>query len=720
MTIQQSRPIDYTNQDSDIHAEDICPVALLRFSIILCTYNRRNMVLSTLASLRRQTLSYTLFEVIVVDNGSSDSTLQAVRSYVNAGAAQRRQPEDTWQVQCLTEPHNGLAHARNKGLQAAKGEIAVFLDDDTLLEPSFLAQLLDTYETTGADAVGGRVELQWDAPRPHWLYDDLLEMLGRFAPFYIRIPLPETLNFSSCNFSVKTAVLRTIGSFSPFLSKRLHVPTQAECADLCHRLRSYGYSLWYEPDAVILHRVPAARIQRAFFQGRAYWRGRSIAMLHYVNTPQSRSGIHMMTFPVLWALLREFYEILELALLHRPLLFLSSQPPQEQLRAALTQAEIWGHLCQQLQFIEHAPALLNTPSVLFVRPRNKDIFLLEQGLLQHGTRCAVSNASIPLAWLWRHRTYRAQPIGIIHLYQAGAFHLNFWQRQRFWFLLRLAQHLGIRIITTDTGGWWHNVRSLRFLLHRTFERRLFYCSDIVLTHARQIAHLYPDSKLRDRVHFLIHPGYRGYSPPAIAREQAHQELGVPSKASYVYLCLAYLHSEYELVHLIDAFTDAKEQQQRKKETSSRKRLQLLLVGSPKDRKIAHHILERAAMDSAIHLFLEFTEQDLPLFMGASDAVVFPHFAIPAVGMLEMVLLSLSYERIVVVPDLPRFQGVLPPHASIFYNPDSRAGLVQALVKAQSPRSHLREKDLRALDVSPGWQHHSERLLDIYRMLLSQQ
>jgi hypothetical protein len=90
-----------------------------------------------------------------------------------------------------------------------------------------------------------------------------------------------------------------------------------------------------------------------------------------------------------------------------------------------------------------------------------------------------------------------------------------------------------------------------------------------------------------------------------------------------------------------------------------------------------------------------------------------------VGMLETVLLALSYERIVVVPDLPRFQGVLPPHASIFYDAHQQPDLVQALVKAQSPRCHLREKDLRSLDITPGWQQHGKHLLEIYRILLSQ-
>src|SRR5579864_3142035 len=87
-----------------------------RLSVVLCTYNRRNLVLSTLASLRRQTLAYDQFEVIVVDNNSSDGTMGAVWAYVNAGAKAGHKREDRWQVQCLAEEQNGLAHARQKGL----------------------------------------------------------------------------------------------------------------------------------------------------------------------------------------------------------------------------------------------------------------------------------------------------------------------------------------------------------------------------------------------------------------------------------------------------------------------------------------------------------------------------------------------------------------------------------------------------------------------------
>src|SRR6266702_1456295 len=209
---------------------------LPRFSVILCTYNRRNLVLSLLASLRRQTLAYDQFEVIVVDNDSNDGTLAAVRTYVSAGSdiQDSECPGGGWQVQCLSEPQNGLAYARNAGLQAASGEIVVFLDDDTLADPHFLERLLTAYEETGADAIGGRVELQWGTARPHWLTDELLGLLGYFAPSPVRVQLKAPDSFSNSNFSVKIEALRGIDHFSPLLSNRLDMPVHMESYELCY------------------------------------------------------------------------------------------------------------------------------------------------------------------------------------------------------------------------------------------------------------------------------------------------------------------------------------------------------------------------------------------------------------------------------------------------------------------------------------------------------
>jgi GT2 family glycosyltransferase len=686
------------------------------FSVIVCTYNRCSLVLSALASLRRQTLPYSLFEVVVVDNGSDDNTFEIIQRYVRAGDIQRGR-EEIWSVQCLQEPRNGLAYARNRAIEAMTGEVAVFLDDDTLADPYFLERLLAAYQESGADAIGGHVEIRWEAPRPYWLTEDMLDILGYFAPAQKRMALPKTLSFSSCCFSVKKDVLCAVGNFPPFLSRRLRMPACMETEDFCRRLHQAGYQLWYEPGAVVVHRITAAHLQRAYFIGRAYWQGRSEILARYAELMQNPEILknEFSTPHLLRLLYHDLCELAYVALLQRPLLSLAGQASSERLLAAMAHARSWGRIRQVLQMLEHVPATMITPCVLLVSPDERDGALLLEGLKMQDVSCTHKIAEIPLSWLWRHRAHPGHPIGIIHLYQPGAFILNHWQRQRFSLLLWVAQMLGIRIITTDPGGWWQSIRSLRFRARRAFERKMLYCSNLVLTYTRQPEHLYADKNLRARVRSLPHPGYRGYFPLPLAREQAREQLGLSGKADFVYLCFAHLHSEYEVIHLIEAFCEARANQEQSGMRNGN--LQLLLIGSPRDKKHSLKLLRRAASNSAIHLFMDIPEEKAALYVEAADAVVQPHFALPMAGTLQTTLFALSYERIVIVPELPRFQGLLPPYASIFYTPNSRTSLTLALLTAQTRRYTLTEKGLAALDARNGWKKYAHRLTEIYKELL---
>ena len=771
------------------HARELKPARVApRLSVILCTYNRCNLVLSALASLRRQTLPYGQFEVIVIDNGSTDGTLGTVRAYVNAGVLPEKRPEDVWQVQCLSEPKNGLAHARHTGLLVAAGEIAVFLDDDTIADPHLLEHLLQAYEETDADAIGGRVELRWEAPRPHWLTEDLLDMLGYYAPAPTRQQLQEGNSFSSSNFSVKIEALRSIGYFLPFLSKRMHLPTSLEVQDLCNRLRKAEYNLWYEPTAAVTHRVPAARLQRAYFVGRAYWQGRSEVLMQYADIARLEQVVQYAKATIVKSVIHELGAILHLAIIQRPLLRLAAQSSNERLLAAMEQARCWGHLRQRLQFLEHAPPEVTTPAVLLVRAQKEDpaAELLLHALALQDVSCTTSFTDIPIAWLWRHRAYDKQAMGIIHFYSPGAFNPTRRQLQGFSLRLWLARRWGIRIVTTETGGWWQCTHNLRFLSRRMLERKLMQQSDIVLAYTRQPEQLYPDRKLRRRVRCLPHPGFRGYFAPSVERSEAHKQLGIQSESSFVYLCFAHTHTERELLHLMRAFDEVKQRAQVEDATSessegrtvggkrvtsrrnarrlgSRSRSgksqerhegrkgqaqkiavvnpQLLIVGlspdfspllppyyfSPredgtgnarKQKRAVMRMLKLAASNSAIHLSLSpFSQDDIPLYMGAADAVVLPHVALPNAGMLETALLALSFERVVVAPNLPRFRGMLPPRASVLYDPTSRESLVQACKSAQHLHYRMNDKEAVALEAESGWGQYAHRLLKIYRQIL---
>ena len=695
-----------------------------RFSIILCTYNRRNLVLSTLASLRRQTLAFDQFEVIVVDNGSSDGTLDAVRSYVGADQHEQKKLVESLHVQCLFEPQNGLAYARNTGLLAASGEIAVFLDDDALAAPHFLERLSNAYDRTGAVAIGGRVELRWEAPRPHWLSDELLELLGYFAPATTQT---EVRTFASTNFSVKIEALRAIGYFSPFISKRLEMPASIEVHELCNRLRQASYILWYEPEAVVEHRVLSARLTRPFFVGRAYWQGRSEILMQYAdpkpyettiplgNTLESldlKRQLHNAS-PSLSAIASELRQVAYMALLHRPLLRLAGRSTNEQLLAAMEQARSWGRLQQRLQFFEHAPVELSNPDVLFLCSPELDptAELLVQSFISQDIRSTVVHTDIPLSWLWQHRAYSTRSIGILHFHRPGALDLTHRQRQRLGFRLWLAQRLGIRVVTTDAGGWWQSAHGLRFLSRRIFERKLLRHSDMILAATRQPEALYPDKRLRKRVQCLPLAGFQGHYPPPVARTEARKQLGLDTKKGFTFLCLASMHTEQELLFLIEGFREV---------TKSRKAPlpQLLIVGSPEGKETAPRILQRAALNPAIHLALTpASKENIALYMGAVDALVLPHFAIKRSGTLETALLGLSYGHLVVAPNLPRFSGMLPSRASIFYEPGSRELLANALTKAQKLFFALSKEESALLDAASGWQQYAQRLVKLYRQLL---
>ncbi len=682
-----------------------------RCSILLCTYNRRNFVLTALAALRRQTLSYEQFEVIVVDNGSQDGTVASVNAYIHAGPSMAaRDPAATWRVRCLTEAQNGLSYARNTGLRAATGEIIVFLDDDTIASSTFLERLLAAYDATQADAIAGRVELRWEAKRPHWVSDDLLDILGHFAPEKERMQLQPPMEGSGCNFSLRREVLMTIGHFSPLLNKRRDAPISLEVADLCRRLHAAHYTLWYEPEAVVEHRVLAARLTRPYFVGRAYWQGRSEVVAQYADTQQHQAVIQQKLPDLLRSTLPEVREAAHLAFIDRTLLFFAGKPSSERLLAAMAQARSWGNVQQRLQFAEHAPSELSTPSVFFVYPTEHDTAaeLLAQALQTQRMRCTTSVVDIPLSWLWQHRAVQGKAIGILHLYRPGAFTLSSGERQRFWFLLWLAKRWGLRIVTTDTGGWWQSTSGTHALQQRILERRLLRQSDIILAFTRQPDQLYHDKRLRRRVRSLPHPGFRGIFPNALTRVAVHIQLGLPTQSSYVYLCFAKHHSERELLLLVDAFHEAQK-------TSPSRNLYLLLVGTPQDRQAT---LEQHVANNKMILTLPEDSESTSLAISACDAVVLPHYSQHNAGMLEIAMLALSFERRIVVPDLPRFRGMLPPRATAVYDPTNRDSFVKALLDVQNNEFRLRVKDREALEATKSWNEYAKRVVEIYKQVLT--
>ncbi|PSN15523.1 glycosyltransferase, partial [filamentous cyanobacterium CCP5] len=137
-------------------------------SVIICTHNRDSYLGLAIASALGQ--DFGGFEVIVVDNASTDSTRTVVESF------------DDSRLIYLYEPVLGLSVARNRGATEAQGEILLYLDDDAKAGSGWLASIHQAFADPQVAIAGGQSTLIWpkDQPPPPWLSTNLTGSLGRY------------------------------------------------------------------------------------------------------------------------------------------------------------------------------------------------------------------------------------------------------------------------------------------------------------------------------------------------------------------------------------------------------------------------------------------------------------------------------------------------------------------------------------------------------------
>ena len=137
----------------------------LKFTVAICTLNRRDYLESALSEVLTQLSDFTSGRLLVVDNGSIDSTPEFLEELGSL--------HDN--VRIVHETQQGLYYARAKAIETAGGEFLIFLDDDAVPQPGWLVGILKEL-TAAADVgvVGGAIDPLWEAPRPEWLSDRLL------------------------------------------------------------------------------------------------------------------------------------------------------------------------------------------------------------------------------------------------------------------------------------------------------------------------------------------------------------------------------------------------------------------------------------------------------------------------------------------------------------------------------------------------------------------
>jgi glycosyltransferase involved in cell wall biosynthesis len=242
-----------------------------RVSVVVPTLNRAGSLGQTVQSLMAQRVDAP-YEVIVVDNGSTDATVQTVQRLAAGG-----------DVRYVFEPRRGLSVARNRGIAEACGDIFAFLDDDAVARPTWLASLIDAYRRhPDAWCVGGKIVLRLPDDRPAW-FDPRSPLLNAYLSGLDRgedvVELRYPDDVWGSNFSVRRDVLERVGGFDPSVGVAGPAHLAGEESELCWRIQRAGGGVYYCGRAVVEHIVPAQRLTKRWFRMRARRQGQTDVMV---------------------------------------------------------------------------------------------------------------------------------------------------------------------------------------------------------------------------------------------------------------------------------------------------------------------------------------------------------------------------------------------------------------------------------------------------------
>jgi len=248
----------------------------MKITVVLCTYNRCELMAEALESVAASTLPESVdWEVLVVDNNSTDRTHEVVEDFCQRHAGRFRY---------LFEPKQGKSNALNAGIAAAKGEVLAFMDDDVIVEVDWLRNLTAPLFNGKWKGSGGRVLPRWVCPTPSWLPSQFY-MSGPLALFD-QGDKPGVLAEPPIgnNMAFHRDVFQKYGGFRTDLGPRPGSEIRNEDSEFGRRLFAAGEQLCYEPSAVLYHLAPQKRLQREYFQ--AWWFDKARADIREFGPPK--------------------------------------------------------------------------------------------------------------------------------------------------------------------------------------------------------------------------------------------------------------------------------------------------------------------------------------------------------------------------------------------------------------------------------------------------
>lgn len=263
--------------------ENIGHMGTVDISVVVVTHNRALMLKRALETLVHQVTGGRFsYEILVVDDGSTDSTEAVVQEVMD-----KADNHSHLAVRYFYRDKEGISPARNKGVKEAHGQWLAFFDDDQLAEPKWLAELYQVALMRDADCVDGPIDLILPANFPAGLGPRIRALFGeKFVASDARPKSPKD-TWGTGNALINKSLFDQVGEFDIALEV-------GEDTDFFTRVENRGFKICYAPEALVHHEIPESRlrissIREAFFKG-----GVANARIHLKNDGRNKMVTHML------------------------------------------------------------------------------------------------------------------------------------------------------------------------------------------------------------------------------------------------------------------------------------------------------------------------------------------------------------------------------------------------------------------------------------------
>lgn len=242
---------------------------MMRFSFVTCTYNRAEHLPKTLMALCEQTLLREDYEIVVVDNNSTDNTAEVCERFVKDYTLK--------QIRYFKELNQGLSHALNRGIKEARGEYIIYVDDDETIGKKHLERLgeyLNHFDD--AELCASPVVPIYEGEEPRWMSVFTQRLIGGYFNAGKKVKILSKSAYPGTGHTIiKRELYAKFGTYNTELGRKGASLMGAEDKDMAFRLIDNNVKCYYFPDIPIYHHIPAYKLTDDFFSKITYSIGKS-------------------------------------------------------------------------------------------------------------------------------------------------------------------------------------------------------------------------------------------------------------------------------------------------------------------------------------------------------------------------------------------------------------------------------------------------------------